>query len=340
MTKPDNFISVYDEKSNPIDIPYPFVSGLPMHPSEVIKLHNKGEFFFRCAHGMICEAWYIGLTAPMSTVDVPSYVAPSKSITDVDYMVHLFHSSIASFSCFIVKLNDIYSPLLRIHRLKASHQMKSYPSPPQSRKHPSSSTKLPDTPTKRFKNIQTRIAPSSIPAPFPVKLDSPSIDYPPGSYFLLPPFEDNGCILPEASDDEIVSFFTELCDAKVGLKGAVIYDKTKQSQGTFSLTSIDIEILIKQLRGAIFNPRTRMEELERHELWLNQQELQLQLKLKAFIGAGVGPDNQMIGLPDPTFFATGSSKEDPIDVDYIETCADCSQEIDAALHKELCLGIF
>ncbi|KAJ3875909.1 hypothetical protein F5051DRAFT_441996 [Lentinula edodes] len=324
MTEPDNFISVYDEKSNPIDIPYPFVSGLPMHPSEVIKLHNKGEFFFRCAHGMICEAWYIGLNSANEHRGCAFIRCPKQ----INHRCGLY-----------VKLNDIYSPLLRIHRSKASHQMESYPSPPQSRKRPSSSTKLPDTPTKRFKKIQTQIAPSSVPAPFPVKLDSPSIDYPPGSYFLLPPFEDNGCILPEASDDEIVSFFTELCDATVGPKGAVIYDETKQSQGTFSLTSIDIEILIKQLRGAIFNPRTRMEELECHELRLNQQELRL--KLKAFKGAGVGPDNQMIGPPDPAFFATvGSSKEDPIDVDYVETCADCSQEIDAALHKELCLGIF
>ncbi|KAJ3808033.1 hypothetical protein F5876DRAFT_67628 [Lentinula aff. lateritia] len=278
--------SVYNEKSNPVDIPYPFVSGLPMHPSEVIKLHNKGEFFFRCAHGMICEAWYIGLNSANE------------------------HCGCAFIRC----------PKQINHRCG-----------------------LYDTPTKRFKEIQTQITPSSIPAPFPVKLDSPSIDYPPGSYFLLPPFEDNDCILPEASDDEIVSYFTELCDATVGPKGAVIYDETKQSQGTFLLTSIDIEILIKQLRGAIFNPQTRMEELERHELRLNQQELRL--KLKAFKGAGVGPDNQMIGPPDPAFFAmdivpVGSSKEDPIDVDYVETCTNCSQEIDATLHKELCLGIF
>ncbi|KAJ4493145.1 hypothetical protein C8J55DRAFT_556141 [Lentinula edodes] len=315
MTEPDNFISVYDEKSNPIDIPYPFVSGLPMHPSEVIKLHNKGEFFFRCAHGIICEAWYIRLNSANEHHGCAFIHCPKQ----INHQCGLY-----------VKLNDIHSPLLRIHCSKASHQMESYPSPPQSWKCPSSSTKLPDTPTKRFKNIQMQIAPSSIPAPFPVKLNSPSIDYPPGSYFLLPPFEDNGCILPEASDDELVSSLTALSDATVGPKGAVIYDKTKQSQGTFSLTSIDIEILIKQLRG--------MEELKCHELRLNQQELRL--KLKAFKGAGVGPDNQMIGPPDPAFFAMGSSKEYPIDMDYIETCADCSQEIDAALHKELCLGIF
>ncbi|KAJ3857586.1 hypothetical protein EV368DRAFT_60793 [Lentinula lateritia] len=316
MTEPDDFISVYNEKSNPVDIPYPFVSRLPMHPSEVIKLHNKGKFFFRCAHGMICEAWYIGLNSANEHCGCAFIRCPKQ----INHRCGLY-----------VKLNDIYTPLLRIHRSKASHQMESYPSLPQSQKRPSSSTKLPDTPTKQFKEIQTQITPSSVPAPFPVKLDSPSIDYPPGSYFLLPPFEDNDCILPEASDDEIVSYFTELCDATVGPKGAVIYDET------------NIEILIKQLQGAIFNPQTRMEELERHELRLNQQELRL--KLKAFKGAGVGPDNQMIGPPDPAFFAmdivpVGSSKEDPIDVDYVETCTNCSQEIDAALHKELCLGIF
>ncbi|KAH7873305.1 uncharacterized protein C8R40DRAFT_1172939 [Lentinula edodes] len=157
MTEPDNFISTYDEKSNPVDIPYPLTNGAPMHPSEVIRIHNKGELFFRCAHGMICEAWQI------------------------------------NHRCgFYVKLNDIYGPLHQAHQLKASRTMEPYPSPPQSRKRPSSLMELPNTPTKRSKKIGKQTAKNTIPTPFPVDPNPPSTSYPKGSYYLLPPFEDNG----------------------------------------------------------------------------------------------------------------------------------------------------
>ncbi|GAW06650.1 hypothetical protein LENED_008588 [Lentinula edodes] len=216
--------------------------------------------------------------------------------------------------------------------------MEPYPSPPQSRKRPSSLTELPNTPTKRSKKVGKQTAKNTIPTPFPVDPNPPSTSYPKGSYYLLPPFEDSGFLLLEASDDEIVSFFTDLCDATIGPKGTVIHDETKNSQGTFTETAIDIEVLIKQLRREIFKSEVCVEERNRHNLQQDQRELRS--LLKDIKGAGVGPNNEMISPPSSAFFATGSSIDDPIDVDYVETCADCSQEIDTALHKELCLGIF
>ncbi|KAJ3861198.1 hypothetical protein EV359DRAFT_66688 [Lentinula novae-zelandiae] len=299
MTEPDNFISVYDEKSNPIDILYPFVSGLPMHPSKVIKLHNKGEFFFRCAHGMICEAWYIGLNSANEHRGCAFIRCPKQ----INHRCGLY-----------VKLNDIYITRKPPTRWNLIHLRLSLgsglPPQPNFQIHPRNDSrrskhKLPLPPFLH---------------PFQSSSTHPQLTIHQGPTFYyhclktMVAFCQRPVMTIAQSPPEIVSFFTELCDAMVGPKGAVIYDKTKQSQGTFSLTSIDIEILIKQLRGAIFNPRTRMEELECHELRLNQQELRL--KLKAFKGAGVGPDNQMIGPSEPAFFATGSSKEDPIDMDY------------------------
>ncbi|KAJ3870355.1 hypothetical protein F5051DRAFT_434671, partial [Lentinula edodes] len=235
MTEPDNFISAYDEKSNPVDIPYPLVNGAPMHPSEVIRIHNKGELFFRCAHGMICEAWYIGLNSANELRGCAFIQCPRQ----------------INHRCgFYVKLNDIYGPLHQAHQLKASRKMEPYPSPPQSRKRPSSLTELPNTPTKCSKKVGKQTAKDTVLTPFPIDPNPPSTSYPKGSYYLLPPFEDNGFLLIEASDD--------------GPKGTVIHNETKNSQGTFTETAIDIEVLIKQLWREIFKSEVCVEERNQH----------------------------------------------------------------------------
>ncbi|KAJ4500349.1 hypothetical protein C8R41DRAFT_977655 [Lentinula lateritia] len=333
MTEPDNFISTYDEKRNPIDIPYPLVKGVPMHPSEVIRIHNKGELFFRCAHGMICEAWYIGLNSANELRGCAFIRCPRQ----------------INHRCgFYVKLNDIYGPLHQAHQLKASRKMEPYPSPPQSRKRPSSLTELPNTPTKRSKKVGKQMAKNMlIPILFQPVILKGRIIYPLHSktmdFYCLRQVMTvsnyaTGRRYTSNFSSEIVSFFTDLCDATIGPKGTVIHDETKNSQGTFTETAIDIEVLIKQLRREIFKSEACVEERNQHNLQQDQRELRS--LLKDIKGAGVGPNNEMISPPSSAFFATGSSIDDPIDVDYVETCADCSQEIDTALHRELCLGIF
>ncbi|KAJ4473221.1 hypothetical protein C8R41DRAFT_870301 [Lentinula lateritia] len=132
MAEPDTFVSTYNEKHNPINIPYPLVNSVPMHPSEVIRIQNEGKLFFCCTHGMICEAWYIGLNSA---------------------------NELRRF-----RLNDIYDPLHQAHQLKASHKMESHPFPPQSWKWPSSLIELPNTPIKCSKKIGKQMAKNTIPA--------------------------------------------------------------------------------------------------------------------------------------------------------------------------------
>ncbi|KAH7867601.1 uncharacterized protein C8R40DRAFT_1075476 [Lentinula edodes] len=88
----------------------------------------------------------------------------------------------------------------------------------------------------------------------------------------------------------------------------------ENSHGTFTETAIDIEVLIKQLRREIFKSEVCVEERNQHNLQQDQQELRS--LLKDIKGAGVGPNNEMISPPSSAFFATGSSIDDPIDVDF------------------------
>ncbi|KAJ3884349.1 hypothetical protein GG344DRAFT_71415 [Lentinula edodes] len=97
-----------------------------------------------------------------------------------------------------------------------------------------------------------------------------------------------------------------------------MYDETTstvRSKGIFTRSSIDIEVLIEELRYTIFS-EAQNEEHARHKLIQDQQVYNSYEKLS-------------IG-----------TKDDPIDVDDVEVCADCSQEIDSNIHKDLCLGTY
>ncbi|KAH7877270.1 uncharacterized protein C8R40DRAFT_1168595 [Lentinula edodes] len=330
MAEPDGFISTFDEHGNTLDVPYPRENGLPMHPSAIINLHNAGNL-----PGTLVR------TVPASTAVLLLYVAQDKSITDAGSI---------TYDNLAVRLNDIYRPLMDVYLSTSSMHRGPYPSPPSTRKRPASVPGPQESPTKHLKRIRTRHSTVAPATSAPVKTNTPL----PGVYSLPAPFGASGELPPDASDDELVSFFMELNDATIELKGIIVYDETMRSKGIFTRSSIDIEVLIEQLQYTIFS-EAQNEEHARRKLIQDQQELRF--LLKDIKGAGVGPNNEMIAGPSAAFFAIGEkllvfrvynsydklsigTKDDPIDVDDVEVCADCSQEIDSNIHKDLCLGTY
>ncbi|KAJ3902182.1 hypothetical protein F5879DRAFT_991260 [Lentinula edodes] len=335
MAEPDGFISTFDEHGNTLDVPYPRENGLPMHPSAVINLHNAGNLVFRCAHGLVCEAWYLGSNSASEHRGSAFIRCPRQ----INHRCGLYF-----------RLNDIYRPLMDVYLSTSSMHRGPYPSPPSTRKRPASVPGPQESPTKHLKRIRTRHSTVAPATSAPVKTNTPL----PGVYSLPAPFGASGELPPDASDDELVSFFMELNDATIEPKGIIVYDETMRSKGIFTRSSIDIEVLIEQLRYTIFS-EAQNEEHARRKLIQDQQELRF--LLKDIKGAGVGPNNEMIAGPSAAFFATGEkllvfrvynsydklsigTKDDPIDVDDVEVCADCSQEIDSNIHKDLCLGTY
>ncbi|KAF9060785.1 hypothetical protein BDP27DRAFT_1370218 [Rhodocollybia butyracea] len=152
---------------------------------------------------------------------------------------------------FLVKLDDLYAPLLSKHLDDQDKCCNPYPSLPALHKHHSVNSATESSPTKRRKRSLTLANTPPPPAPSPPN-DLQS-DVPSGAYFTRPPCEINDPLLPDASDDDIVSFFTGLKDATVGFKGVILYDESKTSAGIFThFTAIDLAILIQQLRDQIF----------------------------------------------------------------------------------------
>ncbi|KAF9058373.1 hypothetical protein BDP27DRAFT_1408363, partial [Rhodocollybia butyracea] len=266
MARVDPFISAFDANGNPVDFPYPkSIDGLPATPEEVVKMQESGELNIFCRHQLRVNAWVLLLSLRQST-ESPLW-------------------PLYNFDSRLVKIDDLYAPLLSEHL--ADPQSGPYPSPPASRKRPSVNTPTESSPTKRRKRSLTLA--NSPPPPTPSTPSKLQTDIHDGAYFTKPPCELNGPLLPDASDDDIVSFFTDLKDATIGLKGVVIYDESKTSAGIFTkLTAVDIAILIQQLRDRLF-PGTKA------ELFRLIQDIP---------GAGIGPNNEMIMGPT-SFLATG-----------------------------------
>ncbi|KAJ3871240.1 hypothetical protein F5051DRAFT_446448 [Lentinula edodes] len=141
MAEPDVFISTFDEHGNTLDVPYPRENGLPMHPSAVINLHNAGNLALRCAHGLVCEAWYLGSNSTSQHRGSAFICCPRQ----INHQCRLYF-----------KLNNIYRPLMDIYLSTSSMHRGPYPSPPLTRKRPASVPGPQESPTKHSKRIRTR----------------------------------------------------------------------------------------------------------------------------------------------------------------------------------------
>ncbi|KAF9064638.1 hypothetical protein BDP27DRAFT_1367053 [Rhodocollybia butyracea] len=288
----DRFISAYDADGRATDFPYPYAAnGLPELPKRVVQMQSE----------LRCKVWYVNPTSSF-------LCCPNQK----NHRCGLY-----------LKIDDIHAPLLQGYCASQTKPSGPYPSPPASRKRPSVNSETNTTPTKRQKKSSKvpESPPLSTTATATSNLPSPYI--PKGTYFTSPPLELKGPLLPDADDDEIVSFFTDVKDATVGLKGVLIYDDSKTSFGIFThLSTVDIAILIQQLRDVLF-PGTQAE---------------LMRLIQDVPGAGIGKNNEMIG--PPPLLATGLTADDPIDVDLeVEVCADCGWEVDSDIHWELCFGM-
>ncbi|KAF9060375.1 hypothetical protein BDP27DRAFT_1430171 [Rhodocollybia butyracea] len=298
----DRFISAYDADGRATDFPYPYAAnGLPELPKRIVDMQTAQEINLFCAHRLCCKVWYVNPTSSF-------LCCPNQK----NHCCGLY-----------LKIDDIHAPLLKEYRVIQTKPSGPYPSPPASRKRPSVNSETNTTPTKRQKKLSKVPESPDLSTTATATSNPPSLYVPKGSYFTSPPLELKGPLLPDANDDEIISFFTDLKDATVGMKGTLIYDDSRTSVGILThLPTVDIAVIIQQLRDRIF-PGTRAE---------------LMCLIQDVPGAGIGRNNEMIG--PPPVLATGLMADNPIDVDSAdEICVNCSWGVDSDNHWELCFGM-
>lgn len=230
----------------------PFAAnGLPELPKRIVQMQSDHEINLFCAHRLHCKVWYANPAS--SYLSCPNQKNHRCGLYRKSFLYLLLRRVLNSF---VVKIDDIHAPLLKEYRDSQTKSSGPYPSPPASRKRPSMNSETNTTPTKRQKKslkvpnspaLSTNAAATSSP---------PSPDFPKGTYFTSPPLELKGPLLPDANDDgvylyllkagewvvhlfyiEIVSFFTDLTDATVGMKGMLIYDESSRRYITYISTA-------------------------------------------------------------------------------------------------------
>ncbi|KAF9030388.1 hypothetical protein BDP27DRAFT_1436287 [Rhodocollybia butyracea] len=280
----DRFISAYDADGRATDFPYPYAAnGLPELPKSIVRMQSAHEIDLFCAHRLHCKVWYVN---------------PASS--------YLCYPNQKNHRCGLyLKIDNIHAPLLKEYHASQSKSSGPYPSPPASRKRPSMNSETNTTPTKRQKKSSKVPESPALSTNATATSGPPSPDFPKGTYFTSPPLEIKGPLLPDANDDEIVSFFTDLTDATVGMKGMLIYDGSNFLQKRLlGFLRASLPLILRLLSSS--------SETE------SSQELELDVP-----GAGIGRNNEMIG--PPLLLATGLTVDDPIDVDTAdEICGDCS----------------
>ncbi|KAJ3887291.1 hypothetical protein GG344DRAFT_80873 [Lentinula edodes] len=342
--KPPGVFGTYSQVGAPIDQAY-FLdnSGSPVPPSQYPQLQEEGCVAVRCTHGDLANVWALD----------------PNSISQYQRMVFAQCPRNEEQCSYYECVNDWHR---QAQTAKSSARYTPYPSPPTTGHDGKPHCMLsqlahlpvtpPGTPSRSLwefptsKNqyfIQQDIEthdPSPV-SPLQFTHKQPSLDFKAPSKIT-----DGGPLYPNASDDVLVGFFTDLPDVVIGDDRRILFDIENSSHGTFSYSNAHLPYIIQRIWQRIF-PFSALANGTKATQKEDQDHDDLVHQIRGYSGVIIGKGNKIIQKSQPWHeknpknAVAGPSRisKDVIDLtgdNDKEVCCMCGYYLDAAWHIEEC----
>ncbi|KAH7870543.1 uncharacterized protein C8R40DRAFT_1126213 [Lentinula edodes] len=163
-------------------------------------------------------------------------------------------------------------------------------------------------------------------------------------FFTSSPWKRAGPLYPNASDDVLVGFFTDLPDVVIGDDGRILFDIENSSHGTFSYSNAHLPYIIQCIWQRIF-PFSALANGTKETQKEDQDHDDFVHKFRGYLGVIIGKGNKIIQKSQPWHeknpknAIAGPSRisKDVIDLtgdNDKEVCCMCGYYLDAAWHIE------